>query len=80
MRTVLVLILLGGFSFGAGACKNKPRGHATMARCIDGTIKEMHVPLSKADEEPAFEDCGEGRCVVGDAKCPPSKAPAEKSN
>jgi hypothetical protein len=63
------------------ACAPKgqaPKGHASIARCHEGGIVMMEVPLSGVDEVEDFEDCGEGTCVPKGEACPaPTDKPAE---
>ncbi|MCA9663197.1 MAG: hypothetical protein KC486_32995 [Myxococcales bacterium] len=63
------------------ACAPKgqaPKGHASIARCHEGGIVMMEVPLSQVDEVEDFEDCGEGTCVAKGQACPkPAEKPAE---
>ncbi|MEZ4380025.1 MAG: hypothetical protein R3A79_01665 [Nannocystaceae bacterium] len=63
------------------ACAPKsqgPEGHASIARCHEGGIVMMEVPLASVDEVEDFVDCGAGSCVPEGQTCPePAAKPAE---
>lgn len=52
----------------AAACP--PKGHATLSLCIDGRVREGHVPLDKVDEVEEFTECGGNTCVPKGQACP----------
>ncbi|MEZ4452637.1 MAG: hypothetical protein R3B09_24470 [Nannocystaceae bacterium] len=52
------------------ACAPKPTGHATIARCVDGQVRVMEVPLDQVDSVEDYEACGDAACVPKGQACP----------